>query len=61
MALVMSRKHMQSVAVNGPCVVTVIKTRSGGVRLAIEAEPAVNIRRCELPDNQPKGTPCANT
>lgn len=47
--LVLSRRRFESLEVDGPCKIKVVEIQRGQVKLAIEAEQHVNIRRCELP------------
>jgi carbon storage regulator len=46
--LVLSRKEGERLVIDGNIVITVVKVGGGGVRLGIEAPPAVSIKRTEL-------------
>lgn len=46
--LVLDRKSGQSVIVNGPAKIVVIRTSSGRIKLGIEADKSVKILRSEL-------------
>lgn len=46
--LVLSRRVQESLAIDGPCRVTVVRIRGSEVSLAIRAERDVKILRCEL-------------
>jgi carbon storage regulator CsrA len=48
-SLILARKKHESIHVSGPCVITVTEIRGDQVKLGIEADKAINIRRAELP------------
>ena len=50
MALVLTRQENESVLIDGDILVTVVQSRDGAVKLALEAPPEVNIVRTELLD-----------
>ncbi|MFC6236359.1 carbon storage regulator [Longivirga aurantiaca] len=52
--LVLARSNGQSVVLDDRIVVTVITTRTGLVRLGIEAPDGVGVRRGELDRHQPQ-------
>lgn len=52
--LVLSRKEGERLIIDGGIVVTVLRVAGGGVRLGLEAPPAVRIRREEIIDRAPE-------
>ena len=46
--LVLDRKQGESVVIDGPAVVTVVRTASGRIKIGIEAAPEVKVLRGEL-------------
>jgi carbon storage regulator len=55
--LVLARSNGQSVVLDDRIVVTVITTRTGLVRLGIEAPDGVGVRRGELDRHDPAAAP----
>jgi carbon storage regulator CsrA len=55
--LVLARSNGQSVVLDDRIVVTVITTRTGLVRLGIEAPEGVGVRRGELDRHDPAAAP----
>lgn len=58
MALVLSRKEMTQVVIDGPCTITVMRARDGTARLSFEADRSVNITRPDAhKQTPPEDTP----
>lgn len=58
--LVLTRKQNESLRIGGGIVVHVLEIRGGRVRLGIDADPSIDVRRfsgrCEV--SGPVGSPC---
>lgn len=46
--LVLSRKENEKLIIDGNIVITVVRITGGGVRIGIEAPPAISVKREEL-------------
>lgn len=56
--LVLTRKQGESIDIgNGHAIITIVRLSGGQVRIGIEAERGVNIRRSELPMDDSKMQP----
>lgn len=55
--LVLTRGIGEQITVTGPCIIEIVRIAQNSVRIGITADPSVNIRRTELPDNPPPRFP----
>jgi carbon storage regulator len=59
--LVLSRKHGQSLVIDGNVVIRVLEIRGKSVRLGIEAPDEIAVLRAELMTREEEGTPSATS
>ena len=52
--LVLNRNVSETIHVDGPCVITVVRVKSNAIRLGIQAGPTVKILRGELVEKDQK-------
>ena len=46
--MVLSRKPLEQIVIDGPCVITLVEMRRGSVRIGVEADKSVTIVRAEI-------------
>ena len=52
--LALTRREWETLLIDGPCTITIIRISRGHVKMTVEAEPSVTILRGEIVDREKK-------